>query len=406
MPAYCFFCKSRSGLVLRREESCKDEPVQQWGPGARRTGIYVCPRNECQTKMTPTGNDDIFLEWNKFHFTRRMVTQLRHAGHDAAAAFDLLEASGPDSGTLVDSSIARGLKKAYETPGGRKLYDPEFDDPAFHAGSSAMLLAAGNAQMFFFFLWVMAVRFNRALNNRLVKLWNAPEDDLLELLPKGVLGSITTRANECMDDTQQRIVQLRRYFKSEESRGPSLTFFTALMDGEKSLQTVMQEFTLPADVRPKYFGVCADNYKSIRYSFKVYFLGKVVAHTFSTCRVDDLVGRSLIPENAQEAKCSLQLCDLLSDGISLDGMFSKTAAGLEKRERWQNWALRHFNEVRKKHHLPALDTGLNEHSACEFIRYIRQMLDSGWLDEIPPAVRAKLPTEHMDRAKKSKKQKR
>ena len=49
------------------------------------------------------------------------------------------------------------------------------------------------------------------------------------------MGSITTRANEGMDDTRQRIVKLRGYFKSDESRLPSLTFFTALMDGKKSL---------------------------------------------------------------------------------------------------------------------------------------------------------------------------
>ena len=48
------------------------------------------------------------------------------------------------------------------------------------------------------------------------------------------------------------------------------------------------------------------------------------------------------PSCAKEAKESLQLCDLLSDGLSLDGMFSQTAAGLEKRERWQSWALCHL----------------------------------------------------------------
>ena len=109
--------------------------------------------------------------------------------------------------------------------------------------------------------------------------------------------------------------------------------------------------------------------------------------------------------SSKEAGDSIQICNLLSDGLCLDGMFSTTAEGLQKRDRWASWALCHFNEIREQYHLQLLDAGLNEHSACEFIRYVRQMIDSGWFDEIPPAIRARIPKQYMHRETKAKKQK-
>jgi hypothetical protein len=94
----------------------------------------------------------------------------------------------------------------------------------------------------------------------------------------------------------------------------------------------------------------------------------VVAAAFPLCRVDDLVGPSLLPGSKKEADEGLQLCDLLSEEVSVDGMWSQTDAGFAKSLRWASWSYLHFNAIRQSHQLSPLENGLIEHSGCEYIR--------------------------------------
>ena len=93
------------------------------------------------------------------------------------------------------------------------------------------------------------------------------------------------------------------------------------------------------------------------------------------------------------------LFDVLSDGELPQGMLSQTETGLAKRDAWAAWAYDHFNEVRSQFGLPEIEKGRVEHSGCAFIRYIREMIDMNWLEEIPAATRAKVPPQFMSRKK-------
>jgi hypothetical protein len=395
MPSTCFWCNSRSSVELRAQNSCVEPPPAQAGPGARRRGIYVCPAPECQAKMLPRVNQEIIEDWCRFHFTRKMVTNLRKGGATAVAAFATLERVPNPS---LDQRIVRGLRQSYNAKSGRKIYDPEFDDPAFHAGASALELSRSDAGMFWFFIWIMLMRFNRSLNNKLHELWHASGQDLkimVDSMSDDCFGSITSRANEDDASVKDRIVELRMHFKSGSGSANNRRYLDMLLTGSKSFQEVLKEFPLPGDLRPKYFGTEENEFASVRRSFKAYFVGKVCSASFPTCVTGDLVGPSLLAANAKDRDTALQLFDLLSDGELPTGMLSQTESGLAKRAAWATWAYGHFNEVRSRFGLPEIERGRIEHSGCEFIRYIREMIDKHWLEEIPAATRTRIPPQFM-----------
>ena len=219
---HCIWCSDqitskRPERALRQEISCIEEPPPQT-TGPKRRGIYVCPKATCQSQMLPQAEAGVFEEWSQFHVTRKLVTTMKLTGLTTSQAFAQIRSAEALSGHRWGMQILNGLENVYEQ-GRRKIYDPEFEDPAFFHASVTLTLALAEPGLFWFATWVMLMRFNREINSKVLVLWDTKRrEEFDDILATTSMSSITTRGNEPNSLVQTRCWQLRLFFSSEDGR--------------------------------------------------------------------------------------------------------------------------------------------------------------------------------------------
>ena len=187
--------------------------------------------------------------------------------------------------------------------------------------------------------------------------------------------SITTRGNESESVVRKRLWDLREFFRASEGATIAEDALAQLKAGV-TFQEVIRDFSFPAGLRPECF-------KKAESSFKAYFLGKVVSDACSWFTHSDLVGGSLIATSASDQEKTFQLYDIVSSSSLPRGFLQPMSCG---RTAWSVWAYWHFNAEREAQGLHGLPCGKIEHSACEYVRYIRQCVSREGNDCVPVAT--------------------
>ena len=377
MVLSCIWCGARINAynprrMRRNEASCAEPPPAQTS-GPKRSGVIVCELAACQAKMLPRAVEGVFTEWAQFHNTRRLVTSLRHSGLTTQQAFTHLELA---TGMITEHHSAKilgGLQRCYRQEGARKMYDPEFDDPAFHMATSNLSLTLSTPDFFWWSVWCMLMRFNRELLSKQFQLWLARSKEVFDEILDGVcLSSITTRGNESDDMVRERMWVLRGWFKSDTGARVAQEQMDLFKTGVL-FQQIIEDYPLPSAVRPEMF-------KEPMANFKPYFIGKVLSETSPSFKHADLVGGSLVATSKKDNGDSFQLYDILASAELPPGFLQPSSS---KRIRWGVWCYAHFNQERGRLNLHTLPDGKIEHSGCEYIRYCRECWAHGWLECIP-----------------------
>ena len=200
MPSNCVWCGRRGyaaegPLVPRREESCLADPPSQGTGGLKRKGVWVCTRFECTSKMLPEARTGFVQEWLKFHVTRKAVTTLRNSGRSTSASLAYLQFAHEfvvEEKIDLSAVILKGLTNCCNSPSGRRIYDPEFDDPALHMAVCNIWLAMGSPPMFWYFVWCILVRFNSDFNGQLFRMWGSDSKTVFEKALDGVVARYTS----------------------------------------------------------------------------------------------------------------------------------------------------------------------------------------------------------------------